>query len=54
MTIVRIIADINKAEGDGTAHGQINSTDALRRVFPTTMSRYLECGGWICQETVCD
>ena len=52
--IVRIKLGINKAEDASTAHGQIISTDALQRVFPTTVSRYLECGGWICQETLCD
>ena len=52
--IVRIKRGINKAEDASTAHGQISSTDALQRVFPTTVSRYLECGGWICQETLCD
>ena len=52
--IVCIKRGINKAEDASTAHGQISSTDALQRVFPTTVSRYLECGGLICQETLCD
>ena len=30
MTILRITAGINKAEGAGTAHGQISSADALQ------------------------
>ena len=47
MTIVRIRWGINKAEGAGTAHGQISSTDALQRVFPTTVSSYLPFRGWI-------
>ncbi len=38
MTIERTNVGINKAEDDGTAHGQIRSTDALRRVFPTTVA----------------
>ena len=29
-------------------------SDALRWVFLTMVSRYLECGGWICQETLWD
>ena len=33
MNLERSTAGINKAEGDGTAHGQINSTDALQRTF---------------------
>ena len=32
MTIMRITVGINKTEDDGTAHGQIISTDALARV----------------------
>ena len=32
----------------------IGFADAMQRVFPTTMSRYLECGGWIRQEAWCD
>ena len=41
MTIGRTTAGINKAEDAGTAHGQISSTNALQRVFPTTVSSYL-------------
>ena len=33
---------------------QIGFADALRRVFPTMVASYLECGGWICRETLCD
>ena len=40
MTIARTIAGINKAEGDGTAHGQTKSSGALRRVLPTTVPSY--------------
>ena len=38
MTSVRITAGINKAEDAGTAHEQIRSTDALRRVFLTRLT----------------
>ena len=38
----------------GTAHGQIRSTDALRRVLLTRLTSYLEFRGRICQETLCD
>ena len=54
MNLARTTAGINKTEDASTARGQISSTDALQRVFPTTVSRYLECGGWTCQETLCD
>ena len=33
MNLWRTNAGINKAEDAGTAHGQINSTDALQRTF---------------------
>ena len=46
MTITRTNESINKAEDDGTAHGQIRSTDALRRVFPTTVASYLTSLAW--------
>ena len=36
------------------AHGHISSTDALQRVFPTTVPSYLQFRGWICQEALCD
>ena len=32
MNIMRITVGINKTEDDGTAHGEIISTDALARV----------------------
>ena len=35
--IGRIAAGIDKAEDAGTAQGRISSTDALQRVFPTTV-----------------
>ena len=54
MTIMRTTLGINRAECAGPAHGQISSTDALQRVFPTTVSSYLQFRGWICQETLCD
>ena len=54
MTLGRTTAGIRKAEGAEPAHGQISSTDALRRVLPTTVSSYLQFRGWICQETLCD
>ena len=38
MTFRRTKESINKEEDAGTAHGQISSTDALQRVFPTTVS----------------
>ena len=38
MNIGRITAGINKAEDDGTAHGQIISTDALRRNFQMALA----------------
>ena len=50
MTLGRSTAGINKVEDAGTAHGQINSTDALQRVFPTTVSGYLQFCAWIRQE----
>ena len=50
MTIERSTAGINKVEDAGTAHGQINSTDALQRAFPTTVSGYLQFCAWIRQE----
>ena len=50
MTFMRTTAGINKAEDAGTAHGQINSTDALQRVFPTTVSGHLRFRAWIRQE----
>ena len=53
MTLWRTAAGINKAEDAGTAHGQINSTGALQRVFPTRLSSYLQFRGWICQATLC-
>ena len=54
MPLARTTAGINKAEDAGTAHGQISSTDALRRVFLTTVSSYLQFRGRICEETLCD
>ena len=40
MTLERTNESINKAEDVGAARGQIISTDALRRVFPATVSCY--------------
>ena len=53
MTIGRSNSGINKAEDDGTARGQISSTDALQRVLPTTVSSF-EFRGWVRQETLRD
>ena len=50
MTLGRSTAGINNAEDAGTAHRQIISTDALRRVFPTTVSGYLRFRAWTRQE----
>ena len=38
MTIMRTKAGINKMEAAGAAHVQIRSTDALRRILPTTVA----------------
>ena len=38
MTFMRTMAGINKAEDTGTAHGQIISTDALRRNFQMALA----------------
>ena len=38
MTIMRTTAGINKAEDAGTAHGQINSPDALPRNFQMALA----------------
>ena len=54
MTLVRTNESINRAEAVGTTHGQIRFSDALRRVLPTRLTSYLEFGGRICQETLCD
>ena len=54
MNIMRSTSGINKVAGAGTAHEQISSTDAVQRASPTTVSSYLECGGRICQEILCD
>ena len=45
--IVLIARGINKAEDDGMAQGQIRSTKALQRMFPTTVSSYLQFRDWI-------
>ena len=39
MTLMRTTASINKTGEAGTTHGQIRSTDALRRVLPTRLTR---------------
>ena len=44
--IMRTTAGINKAEEAGRMDAQISSTDALRRVLPTTVSSYLQFRGW--------
>ena len=54
MNLVRTNESINGAEDAGTAHVKIRFSDALRRVLPTRLTSYLEFGGWICQETLCD
>ena len=41
MTFWRTNAGINKAVDAGAAHGQIRSTDALRRVLPTRLTSHL-------------
>ena len=51
---VRTTAGINKAEDAGRMDGQIGFVDALQRVFPMTVSSYLQFRGWICQETLWD
>ena len=38
MILGRITEGINKAEDVGTAHGQITSTDALRRNFQMALA----------------
>ena len=50
MTIGRTTAVINKVEDARAAHGQIRSTDALQRVFPTTVARYLTFHGSVRQD----
>ena len=54
MNLVRTNESINGAEDAGTAHVKIRFSDALRRVLPTRLTSYLEFGGRICQETLCD
>ena len=51
MTLARTMASINRTGEAGTMRGQIRSTDALRRVLPTTVASYLQFRGWICWET---
>ena len=41
MTLERTIAGINKAEDTGRKDAPIGFADALRRVFPTTVSSHL-------------
>ena len=52
--IMRTTVGINKSEDAGTAHGQISSSGALQRVFPTTASSYLQFRCWIRQDTLCN
>ena len=46
--IGRINESINKAEAVGSTRGQIRSTDALQRVFPTAVASCLPYRVWIC------
>ena len=50
MTIGRTKSGINKTDAGSMAHGQIRSTDALQRVFPTTVASYLTFHGSVRQE----
>ena len=43
-----------KGRTPGVTHEQIESTDALRWVLPTTLVSHLQFRGWICQEILCD
>ena len=54
MNLMRTNESINKTEAAGAAHVQISSTDALRRVFPTTVASHLPFRGSIRQETLLD
>ena len=50
MTLLRTKSGINKTDAGSMAHGQIRSTDALQRVFPTTVASYLTFHGSVRQE----
>ena len=54
LYLAATVANLTLVAGAGTAHEQISSTDAVQRASPTTVSRYLQFRGWICQETLCD
>ena len=48
MTLGRTNESINKAEGDGTAHGQNMSAKVLQRALPTTVASHLMFYGSVC------
>ena len=54
MTFMRTNAGINKAEDAGRKDAQIGFADALQRVFPPVLARYVVFHGWIRQEALCD
>ena len=54
MTIGRTTAGINKAEDAGRMDAQIGFADALQRVFPTALARYLLFRGGIRQGILCE
>ena len=54
MTLARTTLGINNAEDDGRKDAQIGFADALQRIFPTALARYLQFRDWIRQETVCN
>ena len=54
MTLGRTAAGINKSEDAGKKDAQIGFDDALRRVFPATVTSYLAFRGEIRQETSWD
>ena len=54
MTIGRITASINKEEDAGKMDAQIWFADALQRVFPTALARYLLFHGGIRQGILCE
>ena len=54
MTLGRSKSGINKAVDAGRKDAQIGFADALGRIFPTALARYLLFRGGIRQETLCD
>ena len=54
MTLGRTTAGINKAEDAGRMDAQIGFADALQRVFPTALARYLLFRGGIRQGILCE